>query len=804
MYVSTIRSACSIAVLLTLAGIASAASETIVPSSVTLRDLEPLATSVPSRASHRPEVTPTPAERDRRAREQDLALRQPPSAGVIQTWDAHGPAQILAVPSGINVGSGFDGPDISQCCTSGLTAPPDPDIAVGNFQLIVAANNVFRVFDKQGVALSAPIDFETFFQSQAANGCVRNFPANLIYDPIADRYLIGMNANGDTWCVAASQSNDATGAWNLYAIPITGVNEFYDFAHAAVGNQALYAGFNVRDGSTRAFIAGRLFAIDKSRLYQGLTLTLPPHRDIPESGPWPVSIHGAAPVGSNHYFLAGNTGDGNSYGVWLWSDPTGVAAPSRIGTANLQGATGVSASVPLGQPQLGTAQVLSGNDFSVLDAEWVSGKIWMAHNLSCNPGAGAVNCVRWAQIDASNASVTQAGVLSFAGAHIAYPSLAVDGSGNMAIGFTVSGPSKYAGLYASGRLASDTLSTLRTPVLVRSGQAPYRAFDSMIALWGDYSALVPDPDGQRLWFYGEYSKALASDANWGTWVAPLRLGALDAIFANGFEQPALALELHALTNQEEADAAPGPPVIVGDNVTWRYVLRNTGQIRINSIVVNDDHLGAISCPAAQLDGGADMLCTDVAGLAGNSDYANLASATGTAADGRPVAISNPSHYGGFDPNQGLRCADAPGTGCSQSIPDGAGVAVSNLPKSGCATVTGVRLGLSITHPNIGDLKVTLTNPANLSVDLINRPANATGNCSGDNILVLFDDAALGANANTQCHGTQPAMFGRLQPVNPLAAFNGGGGSGTWKLSVRDMASGETGSLNGWSLSLSCN
>ena len=105
-------------------------------------------------------------------------------------------------------------------------------------------------------------------------------------------------------------------------------------------------------------------------------------------------------------------------------------------------------------------------------------------------------------------------------------------------------------------------------------------------------------------------------------------------------QPSIDIEKY--TNGEDADAATGPVVAVGSTVTWTYVVTNTGNVPLSSIVVTDDKIGTISCPAASLEPGAAMTCT-ATGLAVAGQYANVGTTTGEYGT-TTVSDSDASHY----------------------------------------------------------------------------------------------------------------------------------------------------------------
>jgi subtilisin-like proprotein convertase family protein len=492
-----------------------------------------------------------------------------------------------------------------------------------------------------------------------------------------------------------------------------------------------------------------------------------------------------------------------------------VAAPTLVGYADLQAATDVAANFPVDQPQLGTQVLIQANDVRTLDAEWRNGHLWMTHQMSCNIGAGPLGCARWAEVDPGNASVIQAGVVSIFGKSLSFPSLAVDANDNMVLGFTVAGPTKRPSVYVAGRAASDTPGTLRDAQVIKVGGSIYAAFDGSPGRWGDYTGLVPDPDGQHLWYLGQYSKSGMSApyvpnqlGNWGTFIQELGFGVDDHIFAGNFDPPRASIELHAEANGDEADAIPGLTVVTGDPVTLRYVVINTGEQHLHNVLVTDSQFGIVTCPANQLDVGADMICEINAGNAPDGQLTNDATVAAAADDGTPVGDANPANYFGVTILAGTKCTAAGGTGCPEALvdapnPSTLGTVTSTFTVSGCNTLDDVNVGLSIDHTWVGDLLITLTNPGNTVVRLVNSPIAGNDSCSGNNLRALLDDSSPNGGVDFQCGNGTPSIFGLFQPSQPLSAFNGATGNGTWKLTVNDVYPQDTGTLNDWSLQLTC-
>jgi len=109
--------------------------------------------------------------------------------------------------------------------------------------------------------------------------------------------------------------------------------------------------------------------------------------------------------------------------------------------------------------------------------------------------------------------------------------------------------------------------------------------------------------------------------------------------------PNPGIDIVKLTNGEDANAAPGPSIPIGGDVTWEYLVTNTGSVHLEGIVVEDDQEGSVSCPDDSLAPGESMTCTKT-GKAEACQYANLGTASGLTPAGAQVSASDLSHYFG--------------------------------------------------------------------------------------------------------------------------------------------------------------
>lgn len=90
----------------------------------------------------------------------------------------------------------------------------------------------------------------------------------------------------------------------------------------------------------------------------------------------------------------------------------------------------------------------------------------------------------------------------------------------------------------------------------------------------------------------------------------------------------------------------GPELLAGSDVTWTYVVTNTGNVKLTNVAVTDDKGVAVSCPKTVLETGESMTCTGTGkAMAGN--YDNVGTATGKPPTGPNVSASDPSNYHGL-------------------------------------------------------------------------------------------------------------------------------------------------------------
>jgi hypothetical protein len=124
-------------------------------------------------------------------------------------------------------------------------------------------------------------------------------------------------------------------------------------------------------------------------------------------------------------------------------------------------------------------------------------------------------------------------------------------------------------------------------------------------------------------------------------------GQSDKTFDSDCRPAGAAVSIEKFTNGEDADAAPGPSIVVGSPVTWEYRVRNTGTVALTGISVVDNRGVVVTCAGQSvLAPAASMTCSG-SGVATLGQYSNIGTVTASWTIGPlsgTVTASDASHY----------------------------------------------------------------------------------------------------------------------------------------------------------------
>ncbi len=201
-----------------------------------------------------------------------------PLAALSRKLSDAGVPQLMPAPS-----LTFNGVLSNDLLTSfGTTSmPPDTVGDVGPNHYIQATNiGVFRIFNKAGTALNVNTRISTLFSSLPANNKCRtvdNGDPVVLYDPLADRWLISQfalsGASGEAFapsyqCIAVSQTGDPTGGYYAYGFRSPN-DHFLDYPHLGVWTDGYYMASHQFNSPGTAYVEGGFWAFNRSKMLAG-------------------------------------------------------------------------------------------------------------------------------------------------------------------------------------------------------------------------------------------------------------------------------------------------------------------------------------------------------------------------------------------------------------------------------------------------------------------------------------------------------------------------------------------------------
>jgi hypothetical protein len=428
----------------------------------------------------------------------------------------------LAMPAPSLSFDGIPFPGVACNC-----APPDTDGEVGATQYVQMVNEGYQVFNKStGASVLGPVSIDTLWSGFGAPCNAGSGDPVVLYDQLAGRWLVSQFAGGSTItdeCIAISTTSDATGSYNRYGFHLG--SNFMDYPHLSVWPDAYYMGANMFNSAGTIYLGPQPFAFDRSRMLAGQAATFQTTSGALSSSlsyMLPADLDGSIlpPAGAPNPFLgtAGNTWPLYRFHV-DWATPANTTFTLA---ANLTpaGFSELCAGTRSCVPQPSTTSKLDGIGdramFRSAYRRFADGHEALVGNKSVS--VGGVSGIRWWEI----ASVT-GGTPGFVQQSTYQPdttwrwlgSAAMDGSGDLAVGYSAASSSVFPSLRYAGRLAGDPASTLaQGETTLFAGLGSQSGTSSR---WGDYSDLTVDPvDDCTFWYTNEYYPSGVSQFNWRT------------------------------------------------------------------------------------------------------------------------------------------------------------------------------------------------------------------------------------------------------------------------------------------------
>jgi subtilase family serine protease len=132
--------------------------------------------------------------------------------------------------------------------------------------------------------------------------------------------------------------------------------------------------------------------------------------------------------------------------------------------------------------------------------------------------AGGGTAVRWYEIRSPNGTpaVFQSGTFAPDTKSRWVPSIAMDQSGDIALGYSLSSSGVFPSIAYTGRVPTDALGTMEAETIIHTGSGSQTGG---LSRWGDYTSMAIDPvDDCTFWYTNEYLPSNGS-FNWATRIA---------------------------------------------------------------------------------------------------------------------------------------------------------------------------------------------------------------------------------------------------------------------------------------------
>jgi hypothetical protein len=407
-------------------------------------------------------------------------------------------------------------------------APPDTNGSVGDNvtnQYVQIVNTEYAVYNKTtGAVILGPTAIDTIWSGfSGACSTGNGGDVNVLFDKAAARWVVGQLGPGFTsYCVAVSTSDDATGSYARYEFDFG--SNIPDYPKLGVWPDAYYWTSNTfQNGSN--FIGAMPCAYDRaSMLTGGAANAICFQESSSVASLLPSDLDGSTPPPSgepNVYVELLDTSDlGLFYFHVDFSNPSNstFTGPTTVPVASYNEACGGGTCIP----QAGTSQQLDSLGDRVMFRNAyrnLGGTEYLVVNHSVTAGSSVG--VRWYQIlsPSGTPTVAQQGTFAPDSTFRWMGSIAMDQSGNIAMGYSASSSSIHPAVRYTGRVPSDPSGMMESEDSIIEGAGSQTGG---LTRWGDYSGISIDPGDDCTFFYTtEYIPSNGS-FNWNTRIASFK------------------------------------------------------------------------------------------------------------------------------------------------------------------------------------------------------------------------------------------------------------------------------------------
>jgi len=435
--------------------------------------------------------------------------------------------------------AGFEGLDNSNNAAEAgvVVTPPDPQVAVGPRHVFEMVNIIGRIYTRTGGTVQT-FRLASFFGVPAG---YQDTDPKVLYDALSGRWfasyaslidLPGSTNDQGRLHLAISQTNDPTGAWNVYVLTYSQV--FPDYPGMGITSDKITISSNIFDidGPPGPVSPG----CSPISGYCGEHSVVFEKADLLSAAPTP-SVCGPSPnlgfcsfpfnagrftvrpaqllSSANDQYLTTRNAATTLKVIRITGTPDG----GNVTEASATNLTMLVQNAPPASATLGGT--IDSGDNRLLDATWRNGQLWTSASAACVPAGDSTtrSCAHVIEVDTGTTppTISQDIVFGAQGEYFSWPALRTDASGDLYVSLTHTDASIFAEARATGRLAGDPPNTMSGSTILRTGDVLHTS-----GRWGDYLGAAVDPIWPEcVWLVGEYAKntPFSSTWDWGTFIA---------------------------------------------------------------------------------------------------------------------------------------------------------------------------------------------------------------------------------------------------------------------------------------------
>lgn len=433
--------------------------------------------------------------------------------------------------------------------TGATTTPPDPTIAAGPLNVMIATYGQVRIMNKS--TGRDQVRAQTLVQFFSPLGAVATtdtlFDPWLNYDAYISRFWLtatslNNNPQRSTLLIALSNTNDASGVWSFWAIDATKngsttTSNFCDYPRTGIDAQAIYIACNMFpfpfSPTQTNFQYAKIRVMTKTQfvnnaccywwdfwsLTDGTASGSPPSFTVE-----PARMHGAATADGEYLIDAWGIGhSGSNQEIRHITNPQNCCVPGNQTAPQIAQATAAVqgfAQAPSAKQKGNTTLIVTGDTRDTY-AFWQAGVLSTGQTVSCVSQANTTEaCVDDEEFNVSQfptlTTVNDCILINGASVEDDYFSgMDVNAAGKKTLAFTRSDSNDYAmALVVSIPAGAICGGVVGAETFLQAGLNSYALQVNGAIRWGDFAGVAADPDGVGIWAHGEFA---ASKANtWGT------------------------------------------------------------------------------------------------------------------------------------------------------------------------------------------------------------------------------------------------------------------------------------------------